>query len=383
MMLPLDLIRARRRKGVIKPIYLEGKTGLLETLIAVYNDHIDQKKGALSTALNDCEQLGYDYKLVRGLVSVLEARCMFRIRSVIPPKEARTLLFNEAGRKVIKSENDRQKIMNKISGKLGVSAEDLDNSLYADLDDEYNLVNFDSPDPVELTKYYNYALTVALLAYSRRLDVRYSGENEYLNSLSDSLGTAETRKTKDYTGISVSMKPTNRLSRRGARINDWFGELCNRPGWQLKAVIGYPARYKEGSSLELSHLREGSLIKRDPREDETIIEIPSTRRRQRKPRFDTIVIVEDLANRLGVTESAALKEVTGSGVEYRDLGGVLVVLDLYQVLLDEIGKETTLGVARTVLKGHGVRNYMPVLEALGYFVDWSNPRSESRVYRLR
>ena len=72
MMLPLDLIRARRRKGVIKPIYLEGKTGLLETLIAVYNDHVDQKRGALSTALNDCEQLGYDYKLVRGLVSVLD-----------------------------------------------------------------------------------------------------------------------------------------------------------------------------------------------------------------------------------------------------------------------------------------------------------------------
>ena len=382
-MLPLDLIRARRRKGVIKPIYLEGKTGLLETLIAVYNDHVDHKRGALSAALNDCEQLGYDYKLVRGLVSVLEARCIFRIRSVIPPNEARTLLFSEAGRRVIKSVNDRQKIMNEISGKLGVSAEELDISLYADLDDEYILVDFDSPDPIELTKYYNYALTVALLANSRQIDVRYSGENEYLNSLSNSLGAAEVRKISGQTSISVSFKPTKRLSQRGSRINEWFGNLCRQPGWQLKAIIGYPARYKEGSSLELSHLREGPLIKCDPREDETIIEITSNRKRQKKPRFGAFVIIEELANRLGITESAALKEVTGTGVKYRNLGGILMIQDLYQTLLDEIGKETTLGLARNALKGHGVRNYLPVLETLGYTVEWGSPRKESRVYRLR
>ena len=383
MMLPLDLVRARRRKGVIKPIYLEGKTGLLETLIAVYNDHVEQKRGALSSALNDCEQLGYDYKLVRGLVSVLESRCMFRIRSVIPPKEARTLLFSKTGRRVIKSDADRQRIMNEISGNLGVSAEDLDNSLYADLDGEYILVDFDSPDPIELTRYYNYALTVALLAYSRKIDVRYPGENEYLNSLSDSLGAAETRKTKGHTRIIVSFKPTKRLSQRGSRINEWFWELCRIPGWQLKAIIGYPARYKEGSSLELSHLREGTMIKRDPREDETIIEINTSKRKQKKPRFGNVIIIEKLANRLGVTESGALKEVTSSGVKYRDLGGVLVVQGLYQTLLDELGKDTTLSLARNVLKEHDVRNYMPVLEALGYSVEWDSPRGESRVYRLR
>jgi predicted nuclease of restriction endonuclease-like RecB superfamily len=383
LMLPLDLIRARRRKGVIKPIYLEGKTGLLETLLAVYHDHVDNKRGELSSALNDCEQLGYDYKLVRGLVSVLETRCMFKIRSVIPPKEARKLLFSEAGRRVIKSLDDRQEIMNMISGKLGVCAEDLDNSLYADLDDEYILIDFDSPDPIELTKYYNYALTLALLAYSRKIDVGYSGENEYLNSLSDSLGAAEIRKTKVNTSITVFFKSTKRISQRGARINEWFGELCRQPSWHLKAVIGYPVRYKEGSSLELSHLREGALIKRDPREDETIIEITPQKRRHEKHRFGSIVIMEELANKLGVTESGALKEVTGSGLKYRDLGGVLVLQDLYQTLLDELGKDTTLGVARNVLKGHGVRNYMPVIEALGYTVEWGSPRGESRVYRLR
>ena len=382
-MLPLDLVRARRRKGVIKPIYLEGKTGLLETLIAVYNDHVEQKRGALSSALNDCEQLGYDYKLVRGLVSVLESRCMFRIRSVIPPKEARTLLFSKTGRRVIKSDADRQRIMNEISGNLGVSAEDLDNSLYADLDGEYILVDFDSPDPIELTRYYNYALTVALLAYSRKIDVKYPGENEYLNSLSDSLGAAETRKTKGHTRIIVSFKPTKRLSQRGSRINEWFWELCRIPGWQLKAIIGYPARYKEGSSLELSDLREGTMIKRDPREDETIIEIYTSKRKQKKPRFGNVIIIEKLANRLGVTESGALKEVTSSGVKYRDLGEVLVVQGLYQTLLDELGKDTTLSLARNVLKEHDVRNYMPVLEALGYSVEWNSPRGESRVYRLR
>jgi len=100
------------------------------------------------------------------------------------------------------------------------------------------------------------------------------------------------------------------------------------PGWQLKAIIGYPARYKEGSSLELSDLREGAMIQRDPREDETIIEISKSKRKQKKPRFGNVIIIEELANRLGVTESGAMKEVTGSGVKYRDLGGVLVVQGL-------------------------------------------------------
>ena len=101
MILPFDHIRVFRRKGVIKPILIREEMGILDTLIEVYNDHLDKKRGALDSVVSDCEYLGYDFRLVRGLASVLDGRSVFESRSVLPPLEARKQVFSLAAQQVV------------------------------------------------------------------------------------------------------------------------------------------------------------------------------------------------------------------------------------------------------------------------------------------
>ena len=96
-----------RRKGFIKPIFIREPIGILDTLIEIYKDHIGKKKGDLNEVLSDCEHLGYNYKMVRGLASVLNSRSKFESKNIIPPMEARRQVFSEAAKVVVTSEVER------------------------------------------------------------------------------------------------------------------------------------------------------------------------------------------------------------------------------------------------------------------------------------
>ena len=101
MNLPFEHIRMYRRQGVIKPVFIREPLGILDTLIAVFRDHVEKKRGALNEVVSDCEHLGYDFRMVRGLASVLESRSIFQSRSSMPALEARRQVFTEAADTVV------------------------------------------------------------------------------------------------------------------------------------------------------------------------------------------------------------------------------------------------------------------------------------------
>jgi len=163
--LPPEHIRVYRRRGVIRPVFLGEDASLSKTLIATHGSHVGEKREALAEALSDCEQLGYNYRLVRGLSSVLEGRCLFESPAVIPPIEARSMVFREAAGRVVATEGERAAVLASVAKRVGVTVDELDESLYGDLEDEQVLAEFSEPEPAELNRYYNYANTVALIAY--------------------------------------------------------------------------------------------------------------------------------------------------------------------------------------------------------------------------
>lgn len=120
-------------------------------------------------------------------------------------------------------------------------------------------------------------------------------------------------------------------------------------------------------------------MERDPLEEETVIEIET--RRMERPGLGEVIVLEEQASRRGVTESQLLKEIREAGVQYRDLGGVLVAHKKLGELMEALGGAGTLGAARSVLREYGVTSFMPVLEALGFEVEWRSPRDQSRVYK--
>ena len=58
MILPSEVVRVRRRKGVIKPVYAsEAEESLAKTIVSVFEEHVGRTRGELKEALGDCEML--------------------------------------------------------------------------------------------------------------------------------------------------------------------------------------------------------------------------------------------------------------------------------------------------------------------------------------
>ena len=79
MRLPQNLLRVRRRKGRIRPIYAaRDELPLAERLISIYREHVDEKRWRLWEALEEVELMSYDPKLVRGLSTILDGHCIYQ-----------------------------------------------------------------------------------------------------------------------------------------------------------------------------------------------------------------------------------------------------------------------------------------------------------------
>ena len=368
----------RRTKAALTPLFADDeKLGLAKTLIAVYIENKDKKRAELGESLAACEELGYDFKLVRGLSAVLDSRSIFGARSFIPPPKARRLLFEEAARRPSISERDRVEIMGKVADGLGVALADLDESLYADLLDEQFLIDFREPKPDELLRLYNFALVSVVLAYSIHIAVGFSGKNESLEKAVKNLGEPDVR----VGSISVDLKPSKQVGLRGGKVEALLARLIELKDWSLKADVAYPPRYHETRPLELNRRTHGGILEAEPVVEETIIEIKAL---ARKSSFGDIIVIDDVANRLGLTDKELLRKVEAEKVKYVRLPGVLVTPEKLEALRSGIGEVegNDLASYKAFLKGMGCKNPIPVLEALGYFVEVDPETRKPKVTRL-
>ena len=177
-MLPSNLLRAKVSRGKIRPLYadLEPDTiALAERIRGIFGEGIGRRKGELIDRLREVEDEGHDFKLVRGLSALLERRCVFEPESAIDPREARAAVFEEASRRRATTPEERSGVLRTISGKLGVSQEALERTLYSDIEEELILKEFKPLDPDPLLKRYNLSLTQTLLFKALRVEFSASG----------------------------------------------------------------------------------------------------------------------------------------------------------------------------------------------------------------
>ena len=345
----------------------------------VYTDHRGKKRGELNEVISDCEYLGYDFRMVRGIAAVLDARSVFQSRSSISPIEARRQVFTEAAATVVASKDERIKVLEAVAGRNNISVEELDDSLYADLDDEQYLVEFRAPSGEELMRYYNYANMIALLSYSLSIEITYRGSDDYLVNQIKRLGASRVSGSQTTKAV-IELRPTKRLSQRADKINEIMSRVIGKPQWSLKANVKYPARYKTPCVFEIDNNGDGKLLAIDQRESELVIEIDLPKKKQAK--YGDIVVLDDTARRQGVTSAQILREIKDEGTKYRDLGGVLVTPEKHKEIRTHLRTLSTLGEAQSYFKGLGVRDFMTALESYGYQVEWSKPRENSKIYRL-
>lgn len=221
----------------ITPKNLELAAGLIRT----FQEHLGKRKGDLLDVVSQFEERGFDYRLVRGLSTLLERTALFQVEGSIHPILARQLVFEEVGRRgPICNDDMRTKILLEAATKLGVTAKEVEESLYADLDHELVMKRFEPIDAVELLKRYNLSLTQTVLFRSTHMEARIAGNWKRVLRRLKFLGLmyfAEMKNNTFHVTMDGPLSLFKLTQRYGTRIAKLLPTIVSAEDWEITARV--------------------------------------------------------------------------------------------------------------------------------------------------
>ncbi|MFQ5859361.1 MAG: DUF790 family protein, partial [Anaerolineae bacterium] len=145
-------------------------------LITLFQRHAGRSRGALVEALRGYEGGSLDYPVIRGLAAVLEARCTFGNDPPANPADLRADLFRQGPvtrRPDLFSQTTRAQALAETASELGLTAEQVESALFADLAEEQILLDAgERLAPGEVIARYNLELARGLLYWAREVRLR-------------------------------------------------------------------------------------------------------------------------------------------------------------------------------------------------------------------
>ena len=265
--MPSSLLITRRWRDSIRPVYAklsQENLGVARLLIQTYRDYVGRKKGELNEALDGLEELGYDYRYVRGLSALLDRRCQLESKAATNPVKARRQVFKIAHEGALPiTPEARQIVLRRAASGLGVTVEELEASLYGDLEDALILMSFEPVDPELLVRQYNLSLTQTLLFYSTELTFTATGNWQRIFRQIKWLGLIYTIWRSDG-GYQVRVDgPTSlfKLNRRyGTSLAKLLPVIVQSQGWGVKAKILHRKGERRLLNLELDSQKHGGYM---------------------------------------------------------------------------------------------------------------------------
>ena len=186
-MLSSDLLRIKIGRGKVMPLFCTSDFGngtdyeLTNKMIVFFTNaqKNKQRKGDLLQKINLLES-DHDYKLVRGLLALLERRSIFSqlgsSSTIVTPSSIRQKLFEESSKQCFAlSDSQRQSIIQKIANQIHISPDDVETVMWADKDENLVLTQFDTINPKDLILWYNLSLLQTLLFKCTRLEFYVKG----------------------------------------------------------------------------------------------------------------------------------------------------------------------------------------------------------------
>jgi predicted nuclease of restriction endonuclease-like RecB superfamily len=145
-------------------------------LIALVQRHTGRSRGELAEALREYEGDSLDYPVIRGLAAVLEARCTFGGELSAAPAELRAALSRRGPvtrRQDLFSRATREQTLIEVAAGFGLTVEQVEAALFADLAEEQTLLDpGEPPAPGDLVARYNLELARGLLYWAREVRLR-------------------------------------------------------------------------------------------------------------------------------------------------------------------------------------------------------------------
>jgi uncharacterized protein len=155
--LTADLVSARRRGGDLFIVKLDAERrmraiGIAEAIVGVTTDHVGQTRDRWAAAVQAVEVAVRDQRMKRALAKLVEDRASFELGTNADPVSVRREVFSRAAALRRGAETragfDRDAAITRSAAHLGVSKEDIEAALYADLRGAQVLRHF---DPISAT----------------------------------------------------------------------------------------------------------------------------------------------------------------------------------------------------------------------------------------
>ncbi|SFB96305.1 hypothetical protein SAMN05444422_103258 [Halobiforma haloterrestris] len=261
-MLRKEFLRVSRAGGGYHPGFAErSDRPLAARVIGTFQGHVGEPRGDLEDALTDLERESDDYKLVRGLAALVERETTFETDAPIEPERARRAAFEAAEAVGVVSEEERAMALVRAGESLPVSADDLERSLYADLEERQVLTAVEPRwDPDGLLAQYNLSLAQTALFDATELRVRSSDPKALVSAIkrlrlmyeirrddSSKGNDAASDRELVVTGPTRLFRSTRRYGTRFARL---LRTVASAEAWHLEATIDDRGTER---TLSLSH----------------------------------------------------------------------------------------------------------------------------------
>jgi predicted nuclease of restriction endonuclease-like RecB superfamily len=242
-MLPSNLLTVWKRKGTIQPRYAKPSTYNLQVannLIEAYKHGVGKKKSILKKVADDLEDEGHDYHFVRGLSLLLDRRSVFKCTSQADPPELRRKIFQATGKTgPATTPEQRKTIIETVASQLEISSEQLEETMYADLDSELILQDFKPVSAQVLLERYNLSLAQTLLFDSTELKFTVSGNWQKIFFKTKRLGLIYDAYKDNGVWVKIDGPASLfKLTRRyGTAIAKLLPAITASPKWTVEAKI--------------------------------------------------------------------------------------------------------------------------------------------------
>lgn len=158
-MLPKELLEVRKYKGKIFPIFAgEKEYALARQIIEIFRAGKGRKYGSVMAALKKVED-AKNYRKVRGFARVIENHCIEKECSFdvahLDPVKVRLYLFEKG---YVISKKDRQRVIELAARYFGVNPAKIEETMFADMDEELVVAEVREISPDELIRLYNLSL---------------------------------------------------------------------------------------------------------------------------------------------------------------------------------------------------------------------------------
>ncbi len=239
-MLPSELLRVKLVKDRVYPVFLRDKE-LAEELIRIFKRNVGKKLKELKREIEEYEEI--DYKLVRGLSTLLLRRCTLETNAKIEPRILRRRLFEKG---FVINEKEREKIIKEVAEEFKIPQKDVEESFLADLEEEKIIKDFREIDAEELVKAYNLSIVQTLLFKATKIEAHFSGNFQRIFRAIKKLGLMYVaRKNGNFIveieGPASILKLTEKY---GTSIAKVFPEIARANRWWIKAYIFFRNKNK-------------------------------------------------------------------------------------------------------------------------------------------